>query len=113
MAERIAAEIDAPRFGVLAMYVFGSTKNATAGPASDIDLIVHLRGTPDQRAAMETWLDGWSRCLSEMNYLRTGARTDGLLDVHIITDEDIAGRSSYAVKVGAVTDPARLLARYQ
>jgi pyruvate, water dikinase len=113
MAERIAAEIDAPRFGVLALYVFGSTKNATAGPASDIDLIVHLRGTPDQRAAMETWLDGWSRCLSEMNYLRTGARTNGLLDVHIITDEDIAARSSYAVKVGAVTDPARLLARYQ
>ena len=27
-----------------AFYVFGSTKNATAGPASDIDLLVHFRG---------------------------------------------------------------------
>jgi pyruvate,water dikinase len=38
MAERIAARIDAGRFGVKGMYVFGSTKNATAGPTSDIDL---------------------------------------------------------------------------
>jgi hypothetical protein len=44
-----------------------------------------------------------------MNYIRTGERTGGLLDVHIITDEDIAKRTSYAVKIGAVTDAARLL----
>jgi len=29
-----------------------------------------------------------------------------LLDVHLVTDEDIAVRTSYAVKIGAVTDPA-------
>ena len=44
-----------------------------------------------------------------MNYLRTGCRTDGLLDVHIVTDDDIAQRTSYATKIGAVTDPARPL----
>jgi hypothetical protein len=44
-----------------------------------------------------------------MNYLRTGYQTNGLLDVHLITDEDIAARDSFAVKIGAVTDPARLL----
>ena len=42
-----------------------------------------------------------------MNYLRTGYRTEGILDVHIITGEDIARRSSYASKIGAITDPAR------
>ena len=71
-------------------YVFGSTKNATAGPGSDIDLLVHFRGPQQQREELALWLDGWSLCLAEMNYLRTGYRTDGLLDVHCVTDEDIA-----------------------
>ena len=55
MAERIAEQLDAERFGVKALYVFGSTKNATAGPGSDIDLLVHFRGTPEQR---RSWSPG-------------------------------------------------------
>jgi len=110
MAERIASQIDPTRFGVQGAYVFGSVKNGTAGPASDIDLLVHFRGSADQRAALERWLEGWSLCLSEMNYLRTGYKTDGLLDVHIVTDADIASRTSFALKIDAVTDAARPLA---
>jgi hypothetical protein len=110
MAEQIAAATDAERFGVKAMYVIGSTKNATAGPGSDLDLLVHVGGTPDQRSELDVWLEGWSLCLAEMNYLRTGYRSRGLLDVHIVTDADIQRQTSYAVKIGAVTDPARPLA---
>jgi pyruvate,water dikinase len=109
MAERIAQEIDGVRFGVVAIYIFGSTKNATAGPGSDIDLLVHLRGSSEQRRELESWLDGWSLCLGEINYLRTGYRCERLLDVHIVTDDDIAKKSSFAVKIGAVTDAAREL----
>ena len=110
MAERIASRLDAKRFGVEALYVFGSTKNATAGPASDIDILIHFRGTDKQRRELLTWLDGWSLALDEMNYARTGYRTKGILDVHLVTDTDIARKTSYAVKIGAVTDPARPLA---
>ena len=109
MAESVAARLDAERFGVKALYVFGSTKNATAGPASDIDLLVHFVGTDEQRRDLEQWLEGWSLSLSEINYLRTGYRTEKLLDVHLVTDEDIARRTSYAAKIGAVTDAAREL----
>lgn len=109
IADRIAARLDAERFGVVALYLFGSTKNATAGPASDIDLLVHFRGDEAQRHDLEQWLEGWSQSLSEINYLRTGYRTEALLDVHFVTDEDIARRTSYAVKIGAVTDAAREL----
>lgn len=56
-----------------------------------------------------TWLDGWSRCLSQMNYLRTGYKTDGLLDVHLVTDTDIRNKTSFALKIGAVTDAPRRL----
>jgi len=109
MAERIAAGIDPERFGVTALYVIGSTKNATAGPASDIDLLVHVHGDDPQRRALACFLDGWSQALGEVNYLRTGYARRALLDVHIVTDADIAAGTSYAAKIGAVTDPAREL----
>src|SRR5215472_4108627 len=109
MAQKIATEIDPQKFGVKAVYLLGSTKNATAGPASDIDILVHFQGSSQQESDLLLWLEGWSRCLSEMNFLRTGYRTDGLLDVHIVTDKDIAEHSSFAVKIDAITDPARKL----
>ena len=109
MAERIARQMDGERFGVNALYIFGSVKNASAGPGSDIDLLVHMTGTESQRHDLLYWLEGWSRCLAEMNFQRCGVDADGLLDVHMVTDEDIARKTSYAVKIGAVTDAARPL----
>ncbi|HEY3384252.1 MAG TPA: PEP/pyruvate-binding domain-containing protein [Vicinamibacterales bacterium] len=109
MVEHIALEADPARFGIKGMYVFGSTKNATAGPGSDIDLIVHIEDNDEKRRVLEPWLEGWSLCLSEMNYLRTGYKTEGLLDVKIVTDADFANHSSFASKIGAITDPARAL----
>ncbi len=106
MAERIARDVDHKALGVEAMYLIGSVKNAIAGPASDIDLLIHFNGSKKLRQELLTWLDGWSRCLDEMNYLKTGYRSEGLLDIHIVTDEDIANRSSFSIKIGAVTDAA-------
>jgi predicted nucleotidyltransferase len=108
-AEDLARHIHAGRFGIKAMYIMGSTKNATAGPQSDIDLLIHFAGNDNQRAEMMAWLEGWSLALSEENYLRTGYKTDGLLDVHLITDEDIKTRTSFASKIGSITDAPRPL----
>jgi pyruvate, water dikinase len=91
------------------MYLFGSTKNATAGPGSDIDLLIHFRGSEEQLQELILWLEGWSLCLAEINYSRTGHQSEGLIDYHILTDDDIAKKSSYAVKIGAITDAARPL----
>lgn len=109
MAQQIAAQLDAERFGVKAVYVFGSAKNASAGPGSDIDLLVHLVGGHEGHRELELWMEGWSRALAETNFLRTGYRSDGLLDVHYVTDADIARGESYAAKINAVTDAARQL----
>jgi len=109
MAQRIAEQLDPQKFGVKAFYVIGSTKNATASPQSDIDLLLHFLGTEEQRRDLTLWLEGWSHCLAEMNFLRTGHRCQSLLDVHLITDIDIAERTPYAAKIGAITDPAREL----
>lgn len=109
MAERLAADADPARFAVKAMYVFGSTKNGTARPDSDIDLLVHADPTPEQRVALESWLDGWSACLAEVNYLRTGHRRERMLTAHIVSTADVEAGSGYAKKIGAPKDPARPL----
>lgn len=109
MAEAVAASLEEKAFGLRALYVFGSAKNATAGPESDLDLIVHFVGTPEQRERLLDWLDGWSICLAELNRLRTGHRSEGILDVHWVSDEDIRRGTCFAAKIGAITDPARRL----
>jgi pyruvate,water dikinase len=109
MAEKVASLLDFEKFAVEGVYLFGSAKNGTAGPASDIDILIRFSGTDSQRKDLVHWLEGWSLCLDEVNYLRTGYRSGGLLDFHIITDDDIAKKSSYASKINAVTDAARPL----
>ena len=109
MAEQIAERLSPARFGIKGLYLFGSTNHAAARPDSDIDLLVHFAGTPAQRADLEAWLQGWSSSLAEMNYLRTGHKSPGLLDVQIVTDEDVRLKRGYAAKISAVTDPARPL----
>jgi hypothetical protein len=109
MAQQLAAQLDPELFGVKGLYIFGSTKNISAKPDSDIDLLVHFAGTPLQRGQLLFWLDGWSLCLDEINYLQTGYRTGGILDIYLVTDEDLANKTSYAVKIGAATDAARPL----
>jgi len=110
MVSIISKKIDANKFGVKAIYVIGSTKNANAGPASDIDLLMHFKGNESQKKELKAWIEGWSYCLAEMNYIKTGYLIDeGLIDLHLITDEDITKKTSFAVMINAVNDPARLI----
>jgi len=107
MVKSIAKNLDPDKFGVKALYLCGSTKNAIAGPKSDIDLIVHFVGTEEQKNLLLHWFEGWSLCLSEINYLKTGYKTEGLIDLHIITDEDIQKKDSYATMISGVHNSAR------
>ncbi len=107
MAETLASEIDPDQYGIKGIYLFGSTKNATAGPCSDIDLLIHTDGDDRALELLESYLNGWDVCLCEINYIRTGFKTEHILDVHIITDRDIKEKQSYAIKIGSVADPAR------
>lgn len=109
MAEALASEIDIEQYGVKGIYLFGSTKNASSGPCSDIDLLIHFEGDDKARELLKSYLRGWDTSLCEMNYIRTGFKTEHLLDVHIVTDKDIEEKQSYAIKIGSVSDPARPL----
>lgn len=114
MAETIADKTDFKYYGIHSMYLIGSTKETTAGPASDIDLLVHFKGTEFQRQLLESWIEGWSYSLEEFNRLKTGhANNEGLIDLHIITDDDIKIKSSFAILIGNMNSPARLLKKIE
>jgi pyruvate,water dikinase len=98
MVQALVAGLDPERFGVKALYLLGSTQDATAGPTSDIDLLIHVTGDEERRQALEEWIEGWSLCIAEVNYQRTGYRSDGLLDVQYVTDEDAARRVPSAAR---------------
>ena len=110
MAKHIAKKLEPQRFGVKDFYVFGSTKNNTATESSDINLIIHFQGDKKQRHELELWLEGWGLSLETINFLKTGLKKKGMLDVHIITDKEIKAKDPFAMKINAVTDPARKLA---
>jgi len=110
VSKKIANLMDMDRFGVEAFYIIGSTKSGKAGPGSDIDLMVHFRGNPGQEKELKAWMEGWGLGLSELNFLKTGyVITGSLIDFHIITDEDLRNKTSYAAMIGSADNSARLL----
>jgi hypothetical protein len=113
MAKALAQAVDPARFAVRSIHVFGSTKNGNARPDSDINLLVHDCGPGAAREALALWLEGWSRSLAEINFLRAGCRRAELLNVVFLTDADLAAQTSYAAKIGAATNSARELSLRQ
>ncbi len=98
MAEKLALQIDAPRFGVKNIYILGSTSNTRAQEGSDIDLLINFDGSAKQKNDLINWLEGWSLCLDEMNYIKTGYKAGGLLDVHFVNDAELADRDKLEEK---------------
>jgi predicted nucleotidyltransferase len=114
LVEQFADELDASRHGVVALYLLGSTKNDDAGPDSDIDIIIHVRADHAQRRALEEVLARWDEHARETHERRTGRRSSSVgIDAHILTDEDIARRTSFAVKLESHTDRAEPVRLYQ
>ncbi|MBN2789049.1 MAG: nucleotidyltransferase domain-containing protein [Candidatus Delongbacteria bacterium] len=107
--EKIAESLDAKRFGVKELYIFGSAKNATSRPDSDIDILIHFIGNKVQKEGLLIWLDAWNTSLGYYNFLNTGYKLENILDIHIINNDDIKTKSSYAMKISAVSDAARPL----
>lgn len=99
LAEEIARHCEAKRWGVKAMFVFGSAVSGTAEPDSQIHLLVHFQGRPQQRKELEAWLRGWGLALAEMNQLRTGLRAGNLLDVRFAPGDRTLDRSAASAMV--------------
>jgi hypothetical protein len=109
MAERIAFHCGAQKWGVRGLYLVDTSDGGEVDPASPIRMIVHFQGGGRQRKELETWLQGWSLSLAEMNYFRTGCHADGLLDVFYITDDKLRGEKDVAARIRVPSDAVREL----
>ncbi len=117
-AERIAATINPARFGVHAIYLFGSTKAGSAGVGSDIDLMVVFEGDAQQERDLRAWLEGWSLCLAEVSFQLYGLPSKGLLDVKLVNAQQaeavtrsvvMAGDTVRTLPVGTAHDATSVL----
>lgn len=115
-AERIAASMDPARFGVEAVYLFGSTELGNAGVESDIDLIVVGGGDAQQKTELQSWLEGWSLCLAEISFQLYGLPSSGLLDVKFLTPGQApaelsgfaaAGKTLQALPIGTSSNQSK------
>jgi pyruvate, water dikinase len=109
MAELIAEKCDMERYGVKGIYLIGSAKEYTAGPGSDIDLLIHITGDEEKKQELAEWLRGWSEWLTILLHNTAFLKPENMLDVHFITDEDIANKTSYGVMIAAGTNRAKPL----
>lgn len=95
-AETLASYLDPIRFGIAAVYLFGTTFHKTAVHNSDVDLLVHFSGDDIQKEMLSLWFEGWNDALREVNFFRTGYMVDNLIDVYYVTDEDLLSKKYYA-----------------
>lgn len=110
MVQQMAERMDMSRFGVKALYLIGSVKTGNVGPCSDIDLLAHCDDDSARQELLRGWCEGWGHCLSAMNEDKTGYKTPGsLVDLHIITDNDIDQGTSFAHMLESVSNSAKLL----
>ena len=106
MAEQLAREIDFDVYGILGIYLFGSTEHDNPGVGSDIDLLVHVDNNESQQKMLRVYFDAWDLALINFNRLITGYSSNYILDVHYVTDEDIKRKTSYAIKISSKHEPA-------
>jgi pyruvate,water dikinase len=92
MAREIAAHLSPKKFGVKKVFLLGNT----AKPASDIDLAVNFAGTEIQKQELDNWFNGWSLALDEVNFMRTGFKAGGLLDIYYVDDETAESEQTIA-----------------
>lgn len=108
MAGELCRYLPFQAFHIISVYVAGSTKNATAGPASDIDLIIVHRA--EDTRPIEEYMKGWSHSLAVWNEARTGIpQPDGLLDIHLLHENELTSDNSWATMLRSSENSARLL----
>src|SRR5262249_26229131 len=105
IAERLAASIDPDRFGVHAVYLYGSTESGEAGPGSDIDIMLVFDGDAEQERVLRAWLEGWSLCLAEISFQIYGLPSTGLLDAKILRPDEATREISSFAAVGNTLQP--------
>lgn len=86
--------------GMRKLYIYGSTMDNRAGPASDVDLILWVQ---KKSSALESLLWRLNTVLLQGYRALTGCvGPPELFDFHIVDDEDVAERKGYGAVVSSI-----------
>lgn len=100
MAKEIASGLKGnPMFR--ALYVYGDVMEDRARFASDVDLVLHVA---DDKVNFEAWIELLDEELVEQFQSRFGVG-EGLrmlLDVHVVTDEEVSRRAGYGAMLSSI-----------
>ncbi|MGQ9819046.1 MAG: PEP/pyruvate-binding domain-containing protein [Candidatus Kapaibacteriales bacterium] len=97
--EKMIDALNLKKYGIKAIYLFGTVYNRTAKESSDIDLLVHYDGNPENLIALKAWFEPWNYLLQEIIFTTTGFRLKKALDVYYITDEECNKQNYYFVEI--------------
>lgn len=91
------------------LHLFGSATGPDCRKTSDLDLLVHLS---DGRSPLVAALKRLDRQISREFADVAGIPADGfrMLDLHVVTDEDVRGRMGFAAVLGSVHVRAQRIA---
>jgi len=109
VARLLSQKCPLKKLGIIAIYLIGSVKSLKAGPASDIDFLVHYKNENYNKNLIEAYFSGWDHSIINENLKRTGYQCESIIELHLITDEDIKNKTSYTVMIGAIENNALLL----
>lgn len=109
MAKAAALSIAANDTRVEAVYLFDAESNPEPGDSSIVDSVSLLAVVSSPTAALESFISSLDRSLAhslkDLNPQLFKQR-ESILDVKLITREDIANKTGYAVLLGSIHAPA-------
>lgn len=97
--EKMLDALNFNKYGIRAIYLFGTVYNRTAKESSDIDLLVHYDGGQENLIALKAWFEPWNFLLQEIIFTTTGFRLKKALDVHYVTDAECNEQNYYFVEI--------------
>ncbi len=87
--ERMIRYLRPQKYGVKAVYLFGTVFSKTASATSDVDLLFYIDGNIENLIKLEVWLEPWNALLKELIFLHTGFRHPNPLDVKYIKPNEL------------------------
>ncbi|MGC8956773.1 MAG: PEP/pyruvate-binding domain-containing protein [Candidatus Kapaibacteriota bacterium] len=98
-AEKMLEKLNPQKYGVRAVYLFGTVYTKTATETSDLDLLFYVENNRENILCLESWLEPWNSLLQEIIFVNTGFKHPKPLDVKLITPEECTTENYYFMEI--------------
>ena len=75
-------------FGIKKLYYLSPKNERETRADTLINFIAIAENDEKKRCTLQAWFDGWSKCLSLVNFQKTQFRTEDLIKIHVFEEEN-------------------------